>query len=382
MTVERELLVNVIVLSHNGRRYLDACLRSVLDQDFPRDLYEVVLVDNGSTDGSADYVEQHYPQVQVVRLDRNYGCAEGVNRALPYVQSRYLGFLNQDCVVHRRWLSELLQALKSDPQARLAHSNTIFPWWPEYVYQERERLVDRAYVCDVTTFGIHDYRVVPVTINSQPIPTLGAHCGAAMIDLSVIDELGYLADTDFFCYAEDLDLALRINALGYKVLFVPKSVAYHAVDWRIKLNWRSLRKALWSTRNTILAFYKLSYVLEFIVLLPLILVGNLQKARQHALSRRAQWGYVLASIPQTVLGLTAALMKFPAYRKKRHQMLSRRVTDRWWLLRQLLNRGWRPDPSVWILEPKPTTNTSPALKPVAGAGAFADRRRKSHDSTF
>ena len=70
---------SVIVLGYNGRRYLDACFRSLEDQDMPRDTYELLYVDNGSSDGSVSYVEERFGDVRVVRLDRNYGYAEGNN---------------------------------------------------------------------------------------------------------------------------------------------------------------------------------------------------------------------------------------------------------------------------------------------------------------
>ena len=343
-----ELDASVGVLCYNGRRFLDDCLKSLLDQDFPG-RYEIFVLDNASTDGSGDYVRARYPQVRVVRVDPpNIGFTGAVNRVVAESRSRYACAVNVDTVFHRRWLAEMWQAMRENPRAKMAQSNAIFPWWHEFAAQERDRLVEQAYVCDVTSFGIHDYRVAPVTPNTQPIPTLGGNGAALMFDRTIVDELGYIMDTDFYCYAEDLDCALRINALGYQVLFVPKAVVYHNSAWQVKFDRRSLSKAILSTRNTFLTFYKLSYWHEYVALLPFLIIGNFQKAQQHVFSPWVKWLALLAAVPQTFLAFVAALGKFHLFRDKRRQILSHRVGDRWWLTREMLRRDWHPDPDVWF----------------------------------
>ena len=107
MTDNGRPLASVIVLAYNDKPYLEECLASLLDQDLPDKDYEVIYADNASTDGSADFVEARFPRVRVVRLDKNYGFAEGNNRAAETAQGRYVAFQNADTIVHRRWLPEL-----------------------------------------------------------------------------------------------------------------------------------------------------------------------------------------------------------------------------------------------------------------------------------
>lgn len=341
-------LVSVVTVSYNGRRYLDDCLQSVLDQDFPRDKYEVVVVDNASTDGSPDYVEDHYPEVRVVRLDRNCGPGQAVNRTLPHLRGRYLAYLNQDVVTHRRWLVELLEALQSDPKARMVHSNTIFPWWPEYEGRPREGLVKRAYVCDMTAFGTLDFSMMPVTEKSAPVATFGAYGAGAMVDLRLVDELGYFMDSGFFAYVEEPDLGLRLNLAGYKVLFAPRAVVYHDTEWHWRWNRGTLRRSFLCTRNTFLLFYKISYGREFVALLPRLMLGKLLKAGQDRRNPVARLLLALAGIPLLLVGLGAALVEFPAFHDKHRLALRSRVKERGWLVQQLLDREWQPDPDVWI----------------------------------
>src|ERR687896_202519 len=104
-------LVSIVVLGWNGREYVDGCLSSLLDQDFDRP-YEVLFVDNGSIDGTADAAEG-YAGVRVHRLDRNYGYCLGNNKGFEIAHGAYVVFLNQDVIVHRSWLTELVAALES-----------------------------------------------------------------------------------------------------------------------------------------------------------------------------------------------------------------------------------------------------------------------------
>ncbi len=342
--------LTVGVLCYNGKPFLDTCLKSLLDQDFAEP-YEILVLDNASTDGSAAYVRQCYPQVRVVRIEPpNRGFTGAVNAVMTFSRSRYFCAVNVDTVFHRHWLSALVEAMRTNPRARMAQSNAIFPWWREFESQERTQLNGRAYLCDVTALGIHDYRVLPLTPHSLPLPTLGGNGAALMFDRTVVNTLGYLMDEDFYCYAEDLDLALRINAIGDQVLFVPQAIVYHNSAWQARIDRRTFDKALLSTRNTFLAFFKASRGLEFLALLPLLFAGNLYKARQHALSPARQWLYVLAAIPQTLLGFGAALPRLAALRGKRRQVLSTRVGDDWWLLRRMIRQGWQMDPHVWIAQ--------------------------------
>jgi GT2 family glycosyltransferase len=109
------ITASVIVLGYNGKDFLAECLASILDQSYPAEDYEVIYADNASIDGSADLVAERFPSVRMVRFERNLGFAEGNNRAAELARGRYLVFLNQDTVVHRHWLTEMVAAMGNDP---------------------------------------------------------------------------------------------------------------------------------------------------------------------------------------------------------------------------------------------------------------------------
>lgn len=112
--------VTIVILNWNSKKYLSECLPSVFNQSYPN--YEVILVDNGSTDGSVEFVRENYPQVKIIKLDKNYGTAKGNNigieEALKDENVRYIAVLDNDAKVDRNWLSELVKAAENDEEMR------------------------------------------------------------------------------------------------------------------------------------------------------------------------------------------------------------------------------------------------------------------------
>ncbi|MCP4362236.1 MAG: glycosyltransferase, partial [Chloroflexi bacterium] len=115
-------IASVIILGYNGKDFLEACLSSVLDQSYPSEKYEVIFADNASVDGSAAYVASNFPTVHVARFDRNWGFAEGNNRAAELAKGRYLVFLNQDTIAHYDWLAEMVRVMESDSSIKAGHA--------------------------------------------------------------------------------------------------------------------------------------------------------------------------------------------------------------------------------------------------------------------
>jgi len=118
--------VSVAVLNYNGLRFLDGCLGSLARLDYPSDRYAVVLVDNVSKDGSVEVAEKRFPDVRVVRNDRNLGFAGGNNVAMRSASADYVVLLNNDTSVDPRWLSRLVEAAEQDPFAGACTSKLLF----------------------------------------------------------------------------------------------------------------------------------------------------------------------------------------------------------------------------------------------------------------
>lgn len=326
---------SVIVLGYNGRRFLPACLDSVLDQSFPADQYEVIYADNASQDGSVEFVSQNYSAVRVIRFPRNLGFAEGNNQAAEVAQGRYLLFLNQDTVCHRHWLAEMVRAMQYDPLVKAGHAAGS-PLKQSYL--ERERPVERGYLCDVSRYGT--VQPVEVALDGQPIPTLHCGGGAMILERAVAAELGVIFDPRFMAYGEDLDLGLRLNGLGYKVVFVPAAVCYHDREGRAEPSRQTLRRAALATRNRFLAYMKNMYADEFLLSLPLLWWGSQAKMQGLVGSPIRRIIYGLGLIPFTTYHLLRAVELWPVYAADRRRILAERARHygRYWLLREMWGR--------------------------------------------
>jgi len=333
---EYELNVSIIVLAYNDKKYLDACLTSLLDQDYPSEQYEVIYADNASTDGSVDYVTENFPGVRVVALDKNYGFAEGNNRAAELAKGRYISFQNSDTVAQRRWLSELVKAIESDPQVKACHPTGAPLNFGGY--NERVKPIERGVMCELTRYGYVDF--TETTPDGPYVPTLFIAGGSLLIDSEIKDQLQYYFDPTYFIYNEDTDLGLRINNLGYKVLYVPSAVSYHQRDpsRRTSMSKKTMRMAYLVTRNRFITFYKNMTLLEYLVVLPLIFMGSIIKLRTLPLNWVKKYLFALALFPYTLGALFLAVIRFPSYARNRSYILSHRPYGKFWLLKEFLKR--------------------------------------------
>ncbi len=330
--MNNHLLASVIILGYNGKGFLESCIHSVLDQSLPSDLYEVIYADNGSNDGSVELVREKFPQVKVIRFDRNLGFAEGNNRAADYAQGRYLVFLNQDTLAHRDWLREMINAMKIDPSIKAGHASGLpLSNGP----MERVQPLTRGYISEVSRFGTVE--PVEIELPDNPIPTLHLGGGSMILDRTVVEELGYIFDSSFIAYCEDLDLGLRLNGLGHKVVFIPKAFCYHHREGRNTPSRKTIARMALATRNRFLAYMKNMYADEFILSLPYLFMGSIVKMSRMVNNPLKKAIYGAGLIPFTLYQLLLALIRLPKYTNDRSRILTMRSIhqDRHWLMNEL-----------------------------------------------
>ena len=211
-------LVSVIIPNYNGERFLEPCLRTLEGQTF-RD-FEVLLVDNGSTDGSIALVRERFPQVKVVAMERNLFFSKAVNEGIRLSKSPIVVLLNNDTEVEPQWLRELVGALEQDPQAGMATSKILLA-------SRRDTLNSAGDF--YTVAGVPGNRGVWETDLGQydaQTQVFGACGGAAAYRRSMLEDIG-LFDEDFVGYCEDVDLSFRAQLAGYRCVFVPGARVYH-----------------------------------------------------------------------------------------------------------------------------------------------------------
>jgi GT2 family glycosyltransferase len=209
-------LFSVLIVNYNGKVHLPECLDSLRKQAF-RD-FEVVVVDNASRDGSADFVTANYPEVTLVQSDRNRGFSGGNNFGLPHCRGRFIFFLNNDVRVDPAALAELAAATKAHPDVHIFASFLVNYGNPALV----DSAGDSVYTCG-KGFSFTGY---PVSLFTAPRFVTAACAGAAAYSRSVLDRVGAF-DEDFFLNFEDLDLSFRSQHAGERILFIPASKVFH-----------------------------------------------------------------------------------------------------------------------------------------------------------
>ena len=212
--------VSIIIVNWNGKNFLAGCLDGLRQQTYRE--FSIILVDNGSDDGSLELVQKNYPEVKTIALSENMGFAIANNIAIKSVQTEYVALLNNDAVPHPEWLEYLMKALQENPEAGFAASKMLFYHNP--------KIIDRAgdvYTTAATAL-LRGRGKPSETYNNQEW-IFGACAGAAMYRTQMLEDIG-LFDENFFLLYEDVDLSFRAQLLGYKCLYVPEAIVHHMVS--------------------------------------------------------------------------------------------------------------------------------------------------------
>lgn len=210
--------VSIVIVNWNGKGFLERCLRALFVQTYGD--FGVVLVDNGSTDGSVPFVREQFPQVHLIVNETNRGFAAANNQAIRATDSEFVVTLNNDTEVAPEWLSELVQAVETDAKVGACASRMLFARKPEIINSAGIAL-DRAGIAWDWRGGEADDRE-----EREPVEVFGACAGAALYRRDMLEEIG-LFDEDFFMYLEDVDLAWRAQWAGWRALSVPKARVLH-----------------------------------------------------------------------------------------------------------------------------------------------------------
>jgi len=211
--------VALVILNYNGRRHLEGCFGSLLELDYPKELLEVILIDNGSDDDSVDVMREDHAWVRLIVNDENVGFSAGCNQGARAAKAAdvYV-FLNNDMRVDPAWLRELVGPVVRGECA--AATAKMFSW---------DGKVMNSVGGGMNFHGIgiqKGYLEKPRPEFDKPAKTLFACGGAMAIDAAVFDEVGGF-DEEFFAYYEDVDLGWRLWVMGYEIHYAPKAECWH-----------------------------------------------------------------------------------------------------------------------------------------------------------
>lgn len=210
----------VVILTYNSRGFLDECLASVARLTAPVD---VVVADNGSTDGTLAHLRAHWPAVRALDLGRNWGFAEGYNRALAEVTAEWLVLLNPDAQLAPDWLTRLLDFAASQPQAVCLGGKLLFTG---SAVQGRVLQSTGACFTDAGTAFELGWGEPDRGQHEQARPTASIPGAALLMRAEIFRALGGF-DPAYFTYLEDVDLCWRAWLAGHEVWYVPAAEAWH-----------------------------------------------------------------------------------------------------------------------------------------------------------
>lgn len=298
-------LVSVIIINFNGEKYLKSCLQSLLQGSYRN--IEIILVDNGSADGSLAFVRNDFPSVKTIDNKKNLGLAIASNRGAGVARGKYLFFYNNDTIADKFLVEKLVGKMESDPEVGICGCRT-------YTYDGKS-VINEGVACDI--FGYPDY-----------LPVRGGifYVDAAIfIRRALFDELrGF--DEKLFLYGEDVDICWRCWLSGYKVEAVAEAVFYHdsacitedLAEYSTNLNKRFLGE--YNSVRSILKNYSLPYLS---LILPMYLAINFAEMTAFIFSGRVDVvrGAYLRSYKENLRDLKSTLEERSRVQK------SRRISD-------------------------------------------------------
>ncbi len=216
------MLLSVVIVNWNSKDHLATCLESLRKQTH-REL-DVIVVDNGSTDGSIELVATRFPDVTLIRAGENLGFAEGCNRGLKLARGPWVAMLNNDAFAEPEWAAALVR----EAESAAANVGTLQSLM---VFQERPDVVNSAGV-ELRWNGGGSDRLEGQSrsLSTTPAEIFCACAGAAAYRRRMLEQVktksGYF-DRTYFMYLEDLDLGWRAQLAGWRARYVPDSVVHH-----------------------------------------------------------------------------------------------------------------------------------------------------------
>ena len=281
--------VAVVILNWNGEKYLKKFLPILIEHSSNVRNAEIIVADNGSNDGSIKLMQEEFPEIRTILFEKNYGFAEGYNRALKEIESKYYVLLNSDVEVTENWLSTLHDFMESNE-----HISACQPKILSYNNREYFEYAGAAGgFIDKYGFTFCRGRIFGKVEKDEGqydsiIDIFWASGACLFIRSEDYWEVGGL-DEDFFAHMEEIDLCWRLKSRGKRIMCVPQSAVYHIGGGTLKVE--NPYKTFLNFRNNLLLLYKnlphkslkkifdVRFYLDNLAALHLLIQGRMQNAR-------------------------------------------------------------------------------------------------------
>lgn len=254
----KQPLISIVVLNWNGKQFLDTCFSSIAKQTFRN--FECLLVDNGSTDGSIDFVKKRFPWVNIIALKQNAGFAKGNNVGMKAAKGKYVLTLNNDTRMHRTCLKELAAAIQRHPEAGMFSLKMLF-------FYEKQLINSTGML--VYADGAAMNRGMKEPDRGQyerEEEILGPCAGAGVYKKRMLQDIqlqGAYFSEEFFIYLEDVELSWRAQLRKWKAYYVPKAIIYHVHSATMQA--KSPKKLYLAERNRIWYTFKVLPLSVFLI---------------------------------------------------------------------------------------------------------------------
>ena len=291
--------VAIVILNWNGVKMLTRFLPTVLD--YSRDEAVVYVADNASTDNSVEVLKKHFPEVRLVQLDKNWGFAEGYNKAFEQIEAEYYVLLNSDVEVTHHWLTPLIEFMDNRPDVAACQ--------PKLLSESDHDAFEYAGACggfvDRYGYPFCRGRVFDTVENDDGQYDYAAEVlwatGACMMVRAADYKAAGSFDARFFAHNEEIDLCWRLRLMGRKIFCIPDSAVYHIGGGTLPKN--NPMKTFLNFRNNLTMLYKnlsdgelhhvmrVRAVLDYVAALQALLSGRMGDFKAILRGRRAfkQW---------------------------------------------------------------------------------------------
>lgn len=258
--------VTVVIPNWNGKEYLKKCLDSLMKQSIGA--ADVIVVDNGSRDGSQEEVKHNYPWVQLIELDQNYGFCKAVNTGIREAKTEYVILLNNDIVADADFIKYLLLRAEQNPK--------LFSCQAKMLQMDRPDRIDNA-GDEYCALGWAYTRGKDATAERfHQAEQIFSGCGGAVLyRRNVFDQIG-LFDEAHFAYLEDVDIGYRAKICGYENWYEPESIVYHKGSAATGSRHNAFKVAH-ASRNNMYLIYKNMARWQILINLPFLFVGCIIK---------------------------------------------------------------------------------------------------------
>lgn len=254
--------VSVVIPNFNGIVYLDGVLGSLERQTAKN--FEVILVDNGSSDGSCHYAAEHYPWVHIIQLSDNFGFCRAVNEGIRASRGKYVLLLNNDVEADEHFVEEMTAAIRRHKKAFSCGARML-------QFHQRDLLDDAGNFYCALGWAFARGKGKPGDAYMKEEKIFSACAGAAVYRKKIFERIGAF-DEEHFAYLEDMDVGYRARLYGYENWYAPQAVVYHVGSGTTGSRYNQF-KTRYSSRNNVYLIYKNMPFLQILLNLPFLAAG-------------------------------------------------------------------------------------------------------------